>query len=193
MAAVGSEPYSDAKRRAIADATQKLWSFNSDNKHLNRRTDQCNQRSQCCAAVTVSVSVSVSVRPPVSPSPPDPPCDQRPTAPLHSGRIDPTNWSLMLSSVLYSTHNMDNLPQHPPLDPRKQELLEARFTGSQRVGPRPQPRPRSLPRPVRHTVLPVLPLQLGVGRRVGRQPQSRTPGHGAQQVIRSFHLVTSQL
>ncbi|CAG2116396.1 unnamed protein product, partial [Medioppia subpectinata] len=39
----------------------------------------------------------------------------------------------MLSSVIYSTQIMDNLPQHPPIDPRKQELLEARFTGNQRI------------------------------------------------------------
>ena len=39
----------------------------------------------------------------------------------------------MLSSVIYSSQIMDNLPQHPSLDPRKQELLEARFTGNQRV------------------------------------------------------------
>lgn len=38
-----------------------------------------------------------------------------------------------MSSVIYMNNIMDNLPQHPPLDPRKQELLEARFTGSQRV------------------------------------------------------------
>ncbi|XP_054165508.1 serine/threonine-protein kinase tousled-like 2 [Oppia nitens] len=40
----------------------------------------------------------------------------------------------MLSSVIYSSQVMDNIPQCPPsLDPRKQELLEARFKGAQRV------------------------------------------------------------
>jgi hypothetical protein len=38
-----------------------------------------------------------------------------------------------MSSVIYMNNIMDNLPQHPTLDPRKQELLEARFTGNQRV------------------------------------------------------------
>jgi tousled-like kinase len=38
-----------------------------------------------------------------------------------------------MSSVIYMNNIMDNLPQHPTLDPRKQELLEARFTGNQRI------------------------------------------------------------